>query len=76
MDIRKQEHLVVWYLDVHYNVIEERVVFIGSVHRVWHVQERFLHYAVKNLARYVLVAHNHPSEVYILPVMILMLLRP
>ena len=30
---KKQEHLVVWYLDVHYNVIEERVVFIGSVHR-------------------------------------------
>lgn len=58
---KKQEHLVVWYLDVHYNVIEERVVFIGSVHRSMACPREIFHYAVKNLARYVLVAHNHPS---------------
>ena len=74
---KKQEHLVVWYLDVHCNVIEERVVFIGSVHRSMACPREIFHYAVKNLARYVLVAHNHPLwKVYILQVTILMLLRP
>lgn len=58
---KKQEHLVVWYLDVHYNIIEERVAFIGSVHRSMACPREIFYYAVKNLARYVLVAHNHPS---------------
>lgn len=57
----KQEHFVALYLDKQNHIIEERVLFIGSVDRAILDPKVVVHHAVKNLAISVIVCHNHPS---------------
>lgn len=58
---KKQEHLVVLYLDAQNRILEERVIFIGSTTRSIAEPKEILHYAIKNLAKSIILAHNHPS---------------
>lgn len=57
----KQEHFVAIYLDVQNRIIEERVLFVGTVNRSIADPKVIAHHAVKNLATSVIICHNHPS---------------
>ncbi|MQW23147.1 MULTISPECIES: DNA repair protein RadC [unclassified Lactococcus] len=56
-----QEHLVAIYLDAQNRIIEKKTVFIGAVNRSIANPREILHYAVKQMAVGLIVAHNHPS---------------
>lgn len=58
---KKQEHLVVLYLDSRNRVIEEKTIFIGTVRRSIAEPREILYYACKNMATSLIVVHNHPS---------------
>lgn len=58
---KKQEHLVVLYLDSQNRVIEEKTIFIGTVRRSIAEPREILYYACKNMATSLIVVHNHPS---------------
>lgn len=58
---KKQEHLVVLYLDSQSRVIEEKTIFIGTVRRSIAEPREILYYACKNMATSLIVVHNHPS---------------
>lgn len=58
---QKQEHLVAIYLDTQNRIIEQRTIFIGSVHRSIAEPREILYYACKNMATSVIIVHNHPS---------------
>ncbi|QGX47388.1 DNA repair protein RadC (plasmid) [Streptococcus ruminicola] len=58
---KKQEHLMVLYLDTQNRVIDKRIVFIGSVNRSIATPREILYYACQNMATSIIVAHNHPS---------------
>ncbi|MGT2935675.1 RadC family protein [Streptococcus castoreus] len=58
---KKQEHLVVIYLDSQNHVIEEKTIFIGTVRRSIAEPREILYYACKNMATSLIVVHNHPS---------------
>lgn len=62
-DVRnnRKEHFVVFYLDPKSKEISREVVSIGSLNNsLVHPREIF-EPAVKHLAAYVIIAHNHPS---------------
>jgi DNA repair protein RadC len=60
-----QEHLVVICLDTKLQVIEEKVVHIGSTSKSLAVPKDLLYPAIKNQAECIVLCHNHPSgEVY------------
>lgn len=57
----KQEHFIVLFLNTKHAIINEKVLFIGSLnHSVVHAREIFKAAIVHNSAK-ILVAHNHPS---------------
>lgn len=58
---QKQEHLVAIYLDTQNRIIEQRMIFIGSVRRSIAEPREILYYACKNMATSVIIVHNHPS---------------
>ncbi|VGQ25336.1 RadC family protein [Streptococcus pyogenes] len=58
---KKQEHLVVLYLDNQNRIIEEKTIFIGTVRRSLAEPREILYYACKNMATSLIVIHNHPS---------------
>lgn len=57
----KQEHLVALYLDTQNKIIEQKIIFIGSVNKSIAEPREILHYAIKNMATSLIVSHNHPS---------------
>lgn len=57
----RQEQLRAYYLDAQNRIVDERMVFKGTVSRSIAESREILHHAVKNLATSVIVAHNHPS---------------
>lgn len=60
-----QEHLVVICLDARLQVIEEKVVHIGSTSESLAVPKDILCPAIKNQAECIVLCHNHPSgDVY------------
>jgi len=66
-DIRnnKKEQFVVFYLDVRSQEIVREVVSVGTLtSSLVHPREVF-EPAVRNLAAYVLIAHNHPSGILV-----------
>lgn len=56
-----QEHLVAIYLDGQNRIIEKRTIFIGAVNHSIANPREILHFAIKDLAVSLIVAHNHPS---------------
>lgn len=58
---KKQEHVVVLYLDTKNRIIEQRTIFIGSVRSSIVEAREILHYACKNMATALILVHNHPS---------------
>lgn len=58
---KKQEHLVAIYLDTQNRIIEEKVIFIGSVRRSIAEPREILYHACKNMATSLIICHNHPS---------------
>ncbi|EHI69390.1 RadC family protein [Streptococcus ictaluri] len=58
---KKQEHLMAIYLDTQNRVIEEKIIFIGTVRRSIAEPREILYYACKNMATSLIVVHNHPS---------------
>ncbi len=56
-----QEHLVAIYLDGQNQIIEKRTIFIGAVNHSTANPREIFHFAVKNLAVSLIIAHNHPS---------------
>lgn len=58
---KKQEHLVVLYLDNQNRIFEEKTIFIGTVRRSLAEPREILYYACKNMATSLIVIHNHPS---------------
>lgn len=59
--IEKQEVLFAFYLDTQNRIIEERLIFKGSVSRSVACPREILYYACRNMAANVIIAHNHPS---------------
>lgn len=58
----KQEHFLAMYLDGANNIIETKIIFIGSLNRcVVHPREVFAP-AFELRAACVIVGHNHPSK--------------
>ncbi|WP_251713269.1 RadC family protein [Lactococcus ileimucosae] len=58
-----QENLVAIYLDSQNRIIQRKTIFIGAVnHSIAHPRE-ILHYAIRNLAVGIIIAHNHPSGI-------------
>lgn len=57
----KQEVLKAIYLDNSNRIIEEREIFRGSSNKSLATPKEILHYACKNMAASVILAHNHPS---------------
>lgn len=57
----KQEHVLGFYLDTQNRIIEQRLLFIGSVSRSIVEIREVLHYACKNMATSLIIVHNHPS---------------
>ena len=72
---KKQEHLVVLYLDSQNRVIEEKTIFIGTVRRSIAEPREILYYACKNMATSLIVVHNHHQEVLTRVLMITLLLK-
>lgn len=72
---KKQEHLVVLYLDSQNRVIEEKTIFIGTVRRSIAEPREILYYACKNMATSLIVVHNHPSGSIDPSLMITLLLK-
>lgn len=58
---KKQEHLVAIYLDTQNRIIEQKVIFIGTVRSSVAEPREILYYACKNMATSLIIAHNHPS---------------
>lgn len=58
---KKQEHLVGIYLDTQNRIIEEKIIFIGSVRRSIAEPREILYHACKNMATSLIICHNHPS---------------
>ncbi|MDY4511030.1 DNA repair protein RadC [Streptococcus hyovaginalis] len=58
---KKQEHLIVLYLDTQNRIMEQRTLFIGTVRRSIAEPREILHYACKNMATSLILVHNHPS---------------
>lgn len=58
---KKQEHLVVLYLDTQNRIICEKTIFIGTVRRSIAEPREILYHACKTMATSILVVHNHPS---------------
>ena len=58
---KKQEHLLTLYLDTQNRVIEQRIVFIGTVRRSIAEPREILYYACRNMATSIILVHNHPS---------------
>lgn len=57
----KQEHLIALYLNNNNEIVEEKVLFVGSVNKSIADPKVILHHALKNLAVSIIIAHNHPS---------------
>ena len=61
----KREHFVVFYLDVRSQLIERKVVSIGSLNAsIVHPREVF-EPAIKSNSAQIIVCHNHPSGVLV-----------
>jgi DNA repair protein RadC len=59
----KQEHFIVCYLDGAHNIIENRIITIGTLNQsLVHPREVFSP-AVEKRAASIIVAHNHPSGI-------------
>ncbi|EHJ55679.1 DNA repair protein RadC [Streptococcus urinalis FB127-CNA-2] len=58
----KQEHLLAIYLDSQNRIIEEKVIFKGTVTKSIAEPREILFHACKNLATSLILAHNHPSN--------------
>lgn len=58
---KRQEHLVVLYLDTQNRIIQQRTVFIGGVSRSIAEPREILHHACRLMATSLIVVHNHPS---------------
>ena len=57
----KQEHFYVLYLDNKKNIIEKKLLFVGTINgSVAHPREIFK-YAYLNSASFIVCIHNHPS---------------
>lgn len=60
---KKQEHLVVLYLNTQNHIIHQQTIFIGSLSRSIAEPREIMHYAVKHMAASLILVHNHPSGV-------------
>lgn len=59
----KQEHFIVCYLDGAHNIIENRIITIGTLNQsLVHPREVFSP-AIEKRAASIIVAHNHPSGI-------------
>lgn len=58
---KEQEHLMAIYLNTQNEIIDERVISIGSNKRSVASPSDILRYAVRCNASSIIVAHNHPS---------------
>ncbi len=57
----QQEHLIALYLDTKNNIIKDQTITIGTINAsLIHPREIF-HGAIKNLAKSIVIIHNHPS---------------
>jgi DNA repair protein RadC len=57
-----QEHVIVITLDASYNVIEKRIIFIGTLNEsLIHPREIFVE-AITDRAAGIIMVHNHPTE--------------
>ena len=58
---KEQEHLMAIYLNNHNQIVDERVISIGTNNRSIASPSDILRYAVRCNASSIIVAHNHPS---------------
>jgi UPF0758 protein SSU98_1084 len=58
---KEQEHLMAIYLNNHNQIVDERVISIGTKNRSIASPSDILRYAVRCNATFIVVAHNHPS---------------
>lgn len=58
---KEQEHLMAIYLNNHNQIVDERVISIGTKNRSIASPSDILRYAVRCNATSIVVAHNHPS---------------
>jgi UPF0758 protein SSU98_1084 len=58
---KEQEHLMAIYLNYHNQIVDERVISIGTNNRSIASPSDILRYAVRCNASSIIVAHNHPS---------------
>ena len=58
---KEQEHLMAVYLNTQNEIIDERVISIGTKNRSCASPSDILRYAVRCNASSIIVAHNHPS---------------
>lgn len=72
---KKQEHLVVLYLDSQNRVIEEKTIFIGTVRRSIAEPREILYYACKNMEQVLLWFTITHQEVLTRVLMITLLLK-
>lgn len=58
---KEQEHLMAIYLNNQNQIVDERVISIGTKNRSIASSSDILRYAVRCNATFIVVAHNHPS---------------
>lgn len=58
---KEQEHLMAFYLNTQNEIVDERVISIGTRNRSCASPSDILRYAVRCNANAIIVAHNHPS---------------
>ena len=65
LDIRdlKKEHLVVFYLDTHSQLLHREVVSVGTVSTTLVHPREIFEPALQHLASKIILAHNHPSGI-------------
>lgn len=57
----EQENLLAIYLDAQNNIIQKKIVFIGTVNHSLANPREVLNYAIRFNAVNLIIAHNHPS---------------
>ncbi|MEK7571492.1 MAG: DNA repair protein RadC [Patescibacteria group bacterium] len=59
--LKRQEHLVVFYLNARYELLQKEIVGIGSLNSLQITPKEIFSVALKTPCAFILVAHNHPS---------------
>lgn len=58
---KKQEHLVVLYMNARYELLQKEIVGIGSLNSLMITPKEIFNHSLKIPCAFIIVAHNHPS---------------